>query len=280
MLNFDQAEGLRRMLETPQKTVLSFLSALPETERNGTVINLSATLANRGKRTLIVDAKVSEHSVSAWLNLRPDQSLLDVARQKRTMEFVMKELSPSLYATKVCDCILSEVQMQEHGFRSLSKVFDIAASRSDVVVVDCDLDREDRFALSPLEDSKVIIQLSADPHTIKAAYSMIKRLYSASGVRQFGIVVSNVDQSQADLIFANLASTARRYLAVDLDLVGFIPDDPQMKRATNAGRSVVEAFPLSKAAHAFVRIADKLISGANASLRFDSATLAGAHFEY
>ena len=37
-----------------------------------------------------------------------------------------------------------------------------------------------------------------------------------------------------------------------------------MKRATNAGRSVVEAFPLSKAAHAFVRIADKLISGANA----------------
>ena len=66
----------------------------------------------------------------------------------------MKELSPSLYATKVCDCILSEVQMQGAWFRSLSKVFDIAASRSDVVVVDCDLDREDRFALSPLETAR------------------------------------------------------------------------------------------------------------------------------
>ena len=280
MANFDQAEGLRRMLELPKKRVLTFLSALPESERNGTVINLSASLARKGKHTLMVDAKTSASSLSAWLNLQADQTLLDVARQKRTMEFVIKEVSPGLSVTKVIHSTPQSLHLPQSGFRELSKVFDIAASRSDVVVVDCELNADDTFLLSSFDDSDVIIQLSADPNTIKIAYGLIKRLQTSLGIREFGIVVTNVNQAQAELIFANLSMTAKRYLAVDLDLVGFIPEDLYLKRATELGRSVVEAFPLSKASNAFVRIADKLISTATSSLRFNSAPMVGAQLEY
>lgn len=280
MANYDQAEGLRRMLEVPKQKVLTFLSALPESERNGTVINLSASFARKGKHTLMVDAKTSEASLSAWLNLKADQTLLDVARQKRTMEFVIKEVSPRLSITKVSHTTPNALQLPQSGFRELSKVFDIAASRSDVVVVDCELNQDDSFLLSSFDDSEVIIQLSADPVTIKTAYSLIKRLQNRVGIRHFGIVVTNVTQQQADLIFANLSITAKRYLSVELDLVGFIPDDLYLKRATESGRSVVEAFPLSKASNAFVRIADKLIATATSSLRLNAAPMLGAQLEY
>jgi flagellar biosynthesis protein FlhG len=268
------------MLEVPKQRVLTFLSALPELERNGTVINLAASLARKGKHTLMVDAKTSESSLSAWLNVKADQTLLDVARQKRTMEFVIKEVSPGLSVTKVSHVTPRNLNLPQSGYRELSKVFDIAASRSDVVVVDCELNDDDGFLLSSFVDSDVIIQLSSDPVTIKTAYGLIKRMQNSVGIRDFGIVVTNVNQPQAELIFANLSMTAKRYLGVDLDLVGFIPDDMYLKRATESGRSVVEAFPLSKASNAFVRIADKLISTATSSLRFNSAPMVGAQLEY
>lgn len=280
MLNFDQAEGLRRMLETPQKSVFSFLSAQPENERSGTVINLSAAFAARGQRTLIVDAKVSAYSVSAWLNLRTDQTLLDVACERRTMEFAVKELSSGLFATKISDPRHDGFDRHDYAYRSLAKVFDIAASRADVVLVDCDLEHQDRHAIAAFEDSKILIQLSPEPASIKAAYAMMKRLHQDMGLRVFNILVSDASQAQGELIFANLANTAQRYLSVRLDLLGCIPEDHQVKLAINSGRSVVEAFPLSKASHAFARITDKLLFNAGDRLRYNSASLASAHYEY
>lgn len=273
MVNYDQAEGLRRMLEMPKLKVLTFLSALPDAERNGMLINLSASFARQGKSTLIVDAKPSTSGLSAWLNLKSDQTLLDVARQQRTMDSVIKQVSPGLSITKVAHGAQRNLGLPPAGYRELTKVFDIAASRSDLVVVDCELNADDTFLLSSFEDSELIIHVSADPKTITDAYALMKRLSNRLGRRTFGIVVTGVDHEQAQRIFSNLSMTARRYLAVDVKFIGEVPADVHLTRATESGRTVIDAFPLSKAANAFVRMAEKLVSTASQSLRFEAMSL-------
>lgn len=280
MLNFDQAEGLRRMLEIPKLRVLTFLSALPDSERNGMLINLSATLASRGKNTLMVDAKLTDSSLSSWLNLKSDQTLLEVARQQRTMDAVIKEVSPGLSITKVAHALPSSLGLPKSGYRELSKVFDLAASRSDLVVVDCELNADDSFLLSSFEDSELIIQVSGDPKAITNAYALIKRLNNRFGRRTYGVVVSGVDIEQAQKVFSNLSMTARRYLAVELNFVGHVPADIHLVRATELGRAVIDAFPLSKAANAFVRMAEKLVSTASQGFRFDAMSQLGVPLEY
>ncbi|MBC3830362.1 antiactivator of flagellar biosynthesis FleN protein [Undibacterium amnicola] len=280
MVNCDQAEGLRRMLEMPKLKVLTFLSALPDSDSNGMLINLSATLANRGKNTLMVDAKLTDSSLSAWLNLKSDQTLLEVARQQRTMDVVIKQISPRLSITKVAHVMPKNLGLPQSGYRELSKVFDLAASRSDLVVVDCALNADDTFLLSSFDESELIIQVSADSKTITNAYALIKRLSNRLGRRNYGIVVSGVDGEQAQKIFSNLSVTARRYLAVDLNFVGFVPADVHLVRATESGRAVIDAFPLSKAANAFVRMAEKLVSTASQGFRFDAMSQLGAPLEY
>ena len=52
MANFDQAEGLRRMLEGPKPRVLTFLSALRENEKSGMLINLGVSLARQGQQEI------------------------------------------------------------------------------------------------------------------------------------------------------------------------------------------------------------------------------------
>jgi flagellar biosynthesis protein FlhG len=280
LAKFDQAEGLRRMLELPKLRVLTFMSALPAEERNGTLINLSATFARSGKNTLMVDAKSTSSTLSAWLNLKSDQTLLEVARHQRTMDAVIKEVSPGLSVTKVANIIPKSLGLPQSGYRELSKVFDLAANRSDMVVVDCELNSDDSFILSSFDDSEMLIQVSTDPATITNAYGLIKRLNNRLGRRTYNIVVSGATEEQAQRVFSNLSLTARRYLAVELNFVGYVPDDMYLKRATELGRAVIDAFPLSKAANAFVRMADKLVSSASGSFQLNSIPALGAHLEY
>ena len=280
LANFDQAEGLRRMLEVPKLRVLTFLSALPDSDRNGMLINLSASFAQQGKNTLMVDAKSSGSSLSAWLNLKSDQTLLEVARQQRTMDAVIKVVSPGLSITKVSNGMTNVLGLPQAGYRELSKVFDLAVSRSDLVVVDGELNADGSFVLSSFEDSELLIHVSADPNTITNAYSLIKRLNNRLGRRTYGVVVSGVDADQAQRVFSNLAMTARRYLAVDLNFVGHVPADIHLTRATESGRAVIDAFPFSKAANAFVCMAEKLVASASQGLRLDAISTLGAQFEY
>jgi flagellar biosynthesis protein FlhG len=280
LANVDQAEGLRRMLELPKLRVFTFLSALPAEERNGTLINLSATFVKKGKNTLMVDAKSSSSTLSAWLNLKSDQTLLEVARHQRTMDAVIKVVSPGLSITKVANIIPKSLGLPQSGYRELSKVFDQAANRSDMVVVDCELNSDDSFILSSFDDSEMLIQVSTDPATITNAYGLIKRLSNRLGRRTYNIVVTGATEEQAQRVFSNLATTARRYLAVELNFVGCVPEDMYLKRATELGRAVVDAFPLSKAADAFMRMADKLVSSASERFQSNSKSALGAYLDY
>lgn len=257
MLNFDQAEGLRRMLVLPKTRLFCFLSSSPIMERNSVLINLSASLAQQGQKTLMVDAKTSSSSLAAWLNLGADQSLLDVAQQTRTMDFVVQELVPRLSATKLVSGKLARKNLQQSAL--LSDVFDQVASQSDMVFVDCELDVDDSFSLSSFDDSEMLIHVSADPLAIKNAYLMIKRIHQRLGRRPYKVVISSAPARLAQTVFSNLAHTAKHYLGLELVFAGAIPDDVYLQRATAAGRSVLDAFPESSSARAFVRLAGQFL---------------------
>ncbi|MES2741947.1 MAG: antiactivator of flagellar biosynthesis FleN protein, partial [Pseudomonadota bacterium] len=46
--DFDQAEGLRRMLAGPTPRVVTFLSATPQDDKGAMLVNLGASLARAG----------------------------------------------------------------------------------------------------------------------------------------------------------------------------------------------------------------------------------------
>lgn len=272
MAKFDQAEGLRRLLEVPRQRVLTCLSVLPPAERNRLTINLAATFARQGRQTLMVDAHSRPGSLSSWLNLKNHQTLLEVACQQRSMESVMKNLSSRLSVTRLVHSMPQFARFNAVESRALSKVFDLAASKSDVVVVDCEADLDGSLLLSSFYEADLLVQMSCDAQSIKHAYSLIKLINQRHGRQSCGIVVSGGAGEQAERVFSNLSLTARKYLGIELDFVGAVADDAHWRRATELGRAVVDAFPASKAAGAFLKIADRLISMAHDGLRFDSVS--------
>ncbi len=88
--DFDQAEGLRRMLAGPQPRIVTFLSATPSDDKGAMLVNLGASLVQGGNEVLIVDACQRDYGVARRLEMERHVSLLQVARQECALNQVVQ----------------------------------------------------------------------------------------------------------------------------------------------------------------------------------------------
>ncbi|MCC2961970.1 antiactivator of flagellar biosynthesis FleN protein [Massilia sp. IC2-278] len=255
--DFDQAEGLRRMLAGPKPRVVTFLSATASDGKGAMLVNLGASLAQAGNDVLIVDACQREHGVARQLEMERHVSLLQVARQECALNQVVQHAPQGFQvATLVRDGVAPQAGSDEA--RRLAKAFDVLVKgQGGIVIVDGELQRDGSFAVPVLAESEIVVQVSTSATSITNAYTLIKRLAQEFGRRPFGILVTGASEAEAEIVYDNMSQAASRYLAVTLTSMGSVPADEYLHRAARLGRSVVDAFPLAGASVAFRQLAGR-----------------------
>lgn len=255
--DFDQAEGLRRMLAGPRPRIITFLSATPQDDKGAMLVNLGASLSQTGNDVLLVDACASAHGVASRLGLDAGASLLDVARQRSALNQV-RHAAPQGFS--VVSMTRGEARRGPDEGRRLAKAFDVLVKQSGIVLVDGEFDGE-AFPVPVMASSEIVVQVSNSATSIKNAYMMIKRLNHELGRRPFGILVTGASEAEARVVYDNMAHAASRYLAVNLVSMGSVPADEYLQRAARLGRAVVDAFPLAGASVAFRQLAGRFAMG-------------------
>ncbi|BBP01139.1 MinD/ParA family ATP-binding protein [Sulfuriferula nivalis] len=256
-LHIDQAAGLRRMLAGPKPRIVTLLSVLSVAEKNAMLTNLSASFAHLGNDAILIDARHRD-GVGARLGRTRRAGLLAVARQECALNEVIQPIQNGFNFASVLGGNAQETHYSEQDKQRLSNVLSVLAQQYGTVIVDAELDSSDSLPVQALADGEVVIHISTSAESIKAGYALIKQLNANLGRRGFGVLVTNAEEEQAQLVYANLAKTASRYLAVPLHFMGSIPADDHLSRAARLGRSVIDAFPMAMASVAFRRIAGQL----------------------
>lgn len=255
--DFDQAEGLRRMLAGPKPRIITFLSATNDEDKSAMLVNLSASLVGAGSDVILLDARAVSKGVASWLGVPVGATLLDVARQVRTMDEAIQPMAQGFrLASLTRDPLQSNRKCSIDNSR-LANAFNMLVAQADVIVVDGDIGSDDSFPTPAMASGEIVIQVSATPTSIKLAYSMIKRLNSELGRRPFGVLVTGASDREANVVYGNMAQAASRYLAIQLNSMGSVPADEHVHRAARLGRSVIDAYPLAGASVAFRRLAGR-----------------------
>lgn len=257
--DFDQAEGLRRMLAGPKPRVFTFLSAASGEEKGAMMVNLGASLAQAGRDVLLLDACMGTGGIAHRLDAVRGASLVQVARRERTLDDVIQQMPQGFGVAALRRGRQTLDSNDEEQCSRLDDAFDVLATRADIVVVDAELDSDDRFAIPALAQGEIVIQVTNSAASIKSAYALIKRVNGQLGRRPFSILVTGASEKEAKLVYDNMAQAANRYLAVKLNSMGSVPADEHMKRAMHLGRAVVDAFPLAGASVAFRRLAGRFV---------------------
>ena len=259
--DFDQAEGLRRMLAGPRPRIVTLLSATPHEDKGAMLVNLGASLARAGNDLLLVDAG---GGIAAHLGVAGGASLLDVARQEYGLNQVIHQVPQGFGVVSMLPARSAHARGPDEA-RRLAKAFDVLVKQTGIVIVDGEFDGAG-FPVPAMDSAEIVVQVSCNADSIKAAYCMIKRLNQELGRRPFGILVTGASESAAKVVYDNMAQAASRYLAVNLTSMGSVPADEYLHRAARLGRAVVDAFPLAGASVAFRQLAGRFALGAGAAL--------------
>ena len=256
----DQADGLRRLLVGNHTRLISVVGGKSGVGRTSMTINLAAALARSGKDVLVLDENHAPGNLTDRLMLQVNQELLDAAQGRCSVQqAVLRAEGFSVLPAARAMRELTRLQPAEQ--QRLEQSLTEVSGGVDVMLVDAALLAGQSVISSSLAAGvSLLVVVDATVSGITESYALIKRLALENARLQFEIVVNKVSgDKEAMNVFDNMAKVARHHLAARLEYLGYVPSDTKLVRATQLGRSVVEAFPAAASAVAFLELSQRLL---------------------
>jgi flagellar biosynthesis protein FlhG len=268
-IGYDQAEGLRRMLVRGQSQVVTIVAGKTGVGRTSSTINFAAALARSGKDVLVLDENHAPNNLLDRLGLKPRRDLLDVVQDRCSVRAALLR-SHGFQVLPTARAIHALAHLSQIELQRLEDALTEVSDGVDVILVDAAMLVGHAVSTSLSNEAKLVVVMDATVSGITESYALIKRLALENARLQFEIVVNKVvNQAAALTVFDNMAKVARTNLAARLVFLGFIPFDERLQRATLLGRAVLDAFPQSASAQAYLALSQRLLHTGPESEGFD-----------
>lgn len=220
-------------------------------------VNLAVSLAEIGKRTLLMDADLGLANVDVLLGLSPKFTLADLVAGRCQLQDVLVEGPNGLLVAPASSGFrhMAELQPAEHV--GLVNVFSELQQVLDVMVVDTAAGITDSVLTFCQAAQDAVVVVCDEPASITDAYALIKVLSRERGVDRVHVIANMVrDSNEGRRLYEKLARVCERFLGdVALHYLGAVPQDDWLRRAVQRQQAVVKAYPGSPSARAINEIA-------------------------
>ena len=256
----DQASSLRRMNQSRLIKVIAVTGGKGGVGKTNVTLNTAISLAQQGKRVMVLDADLGLANVDVLLGLRVEKNLSHVLSGECTLDEVLVE---GPYGIKIAPATsgsqsMTELTPIEHA--GLIRAFSELQSQIDVLIVDTAAGISDMVLSFSKASQDIMMVVCDEPTSLTDAYALIKILNKDHGVFRFKIVANMVrSMREGDELFSKLTKVTDRFLDVALELVAVIPFDENVRKSVRKQKAIVEAFPTSPAAMAIRKLAKKAI---------------------
>ena len=260
----DQAAELREMF-APEEVSLGARSIAITGGKGGVgkshvAANLALAFATEGKRALLVDADLSMANLDVLFRVSPRATLEQVVSGELTMEACLLSLGERLSLLPASSGVreLSSLT-QERRSLVLEQLGRIAKS-FDVVIIDtaAGIGPETRAFLQAASHTALVT--TPEPTALTDAYALLKAMSRDGSAFRIGMILNMVaGEEDARRSAQKLSFVAKKFLGKDLDLLGWVPRDSAVLRATREQRPFLQAEPRSRAACAVRMIATRFL---------------------
>lgn len=224
-------------------------------------VNLALALSLQNQSVMLLDADLGLANVDVILGLHPLYNLSHVISQERTLEEIIIAGPNGVRIIPASSGIKRMAELGAEENAGLVNAFSELNDSLDIMLVDSAAGISDSVVTFCRAAHEVVVVVCDEPASITDAYAMIKLLSQDYDVDRFHILANRVVTAQEGReLFTKLVKVSDRFLDVTLNFFGSIPEDPQLRKAVQAQRAVVEAFPGSRSAEAFHRLATQVIS--------------------
>lgn len=249
----DQAASMRRL--TPAAQVGRSFAFLGVSGCGVTtmVSEMAAGLTAAQRRTLIIDAHPGNPLAQRFVD-DPGVTLDMVASSQGSLHDAVTQLPFGASVMNVHSRPSTLMHLPEPIEHRLVSAYEALTRDIELVLIDAPSVSTDP-ALAALADNLVLV-LTPDIQTLMQAYAMVKRLALEFARRRFDVLVNRArDMNEAQAIFQRLSQVTSEFLGVSLRWVGFVPEDPMVRRAVLLRTTTLHGFPGSEAGTACSQLA-------------------------
>jgi flagellar biosynthesis protein FlhG len=274
----DQAAELRnlvrRSLHAPETgaseppRLVIFLGGKGGVGTTTLAVNVAVTLAQLGKRVVLVDADRHRGDVALLCGLRERHSVADIMSGRRDVHEVLEsgpggiQIVPGAWAPgSRRDAAPAGQDRLLHQLQSLGR-------HAEVVIVDAGAGPGELAGRFWLAADQAILVTTADSVAIMDTYATIKVLASGGHAPPLRVAVNQVNETGAGQdVHGRIAQSCRRFLGLEAAGGPHVPLDGRVPASAAAAAPLVIASPTCEAAKAIGRLAAAVSAGAGRSLR-------------
>ncbi|MBA3582139.1 MAG: MinD/ParA family protein [Gammaproteobacteria bacterium] len=223
-------------------------------------INLATALANRGQTVMLMDADLGLANVDVVLGLHPEYNLSHVVSGEKTLQEIIVEGPSGVLVVPASSGVQKMAELNSAENAGLIRAFSDLTGRIDTLVIDTAAGIANSVISFCRSATDIVVVVCDEPASITDAYALIKVLNRDHKVRRFKILANMVQSSaQGSELYTKLFKVANRFLDINLEYIGMIPQDEYLRKAVQKQWTVVNAYPRSRSASAFMKLAASVV---------------------
>lgn len=267
----DQAERLRNIMKQQNKKkplarVITVTSGKGGVGKSNVSVNLAIQLSKLDKKVVVLDADFGLANIEVMLGLRPKYNLADMMfRGKNLKDIIAKGpenigfISGGSGLREMTNLTKDQIQSLVFSMYELDQV-------ADVVIIDTGAGISDSVIGLTMCSQEVLVVTTPEPTSITDAYALLKTIrrqkeFDARGmkIRVIGNCVQSYEEGKD--LYNKLNAVCSKYLQMDMEYLGAIPEDPKLQSAVRKQQPVSIDSPNAPAARAMMELAMMLESG-------------------
>lgn len=264
----DQAARLRQLMEeknpiqmSDNLKIITVSSGKGGVGKSNFVANLAISLQKLGKRTVILDADFGFANIDVILNAKPQFTFIDLIKEEVPIEQILTEGPEGIRFISGAYDVHKLQDIRDYEYDNLIGGFNDLADMADVLIIDTGAGLQNTALRFMRISDELIVVTTPDPTAITDAYSLVKSviaegIYESQKVHLIANMVD--DRREAEEVFLRLTTAIRKFLKIDIEALGFIPFDKNLRASVKRQMPVTIANPSSKASKSIQDIAKKL----------------------
>ncbi len=275
----DQATKLRNLVREKEdgveikkiasrSKVFSVSSGKGGVGKSNFVANLAIALSRLGKEVIIIDADLGLANIEVLFDVMPRKTLKNVIFDGEDILSVIADGPLGIKFLSGGSGIKEITKISKFEQERLINSLSILDEKFDYILIDTGAGISDLILNFIKAADESIVVCTPEPTSITDSYALIKVLsdYLKESNRNLKVVVNRVDgDTEGFDIFQKIQVATERFLGVQLERFGELPDDSNLVKAVKSQIPVCISIPHSSYAKAIATIAKNICNIENTS---------------
>ncbi|MCC3381333.1 MinD/ParA family protein [Paenibacillus farraposensis] len=250
----DQAQSLRQMVlalnkfrlppRDRQAKIVTVTSGKGGVGKSNFTLNFALALQSLGRRVLVFDADIGMANIDVLMGVNSQYNLLHLLKREKSIDEIIQYGVGGLPYIAGGSGLSELFSLSDDDLNYFANEVEIMAANMDYVLFDtgAGLSKESLKFIASADECLVVT--TPEPTSLTDAYALIKVVSGVQKDTVFKIIVNRADNdNEARQAADKIALVARRFLEIEIPLLGHISDDRHVIQAVKRQVPFWVAFP-------------------------------------